>query len=117
MYNLAKHFKGKICTIFTVQINRNFKEENSKEYPKQLYNYFIGLLEDYDENGILFQQVTSGLRSYFLWDKIVGLAEEELITDKKEISKIEKKFTNPQSEAKYLDPEQLSAIMAQTNRP
>ena len=40
-----KYFIGKICTIFTMPINRNFKEENPNTFIEQPYHYFLGVIE------------------------------------------------------------------------
>ena len=73
-----KHFLNKVCTVFTNQINRNFKEENPTDYPKQLYNYFVGFVEDMDEAGILIRQVATGLRTYLCMHNVVAVAEEQV---------------------------------------
>jgi hypothetical protein len=71
-----KHFKGKVCTIFTTAINRDFQQENPSIYPKQLYKYFVGVVEDITDYGILIQQVVTGLRSWIFLSHVVSIAEE-----------------------------------------
>lgn len=66
-----KYFIGKACTIFTSEINRQFTEEQS-------LMYFTGIVEAIDETGILVAQIGKPLKSYFLFNKIVGIAEEEV---------------------------------------
>jgi hypothetical protein len=78
----AEYFVGKVCTVFTTPINRNFKEENPNTYPKPMYQYFMGRVLVVEHNGILIEQVISEnpnkkLRAYFRMEQIVGLAEEE----------------------------------------
>lgn len=79
---LKKIFIGKICTIFTNPINRDYKSENPKTYPKPLYTYFVGLIEDIDDCGIYTTQIATGLTSFFLWTNVVGIAQEELLDPK-----------------------------------
>ena len=79
MTNESKYFIGKLCTIFTVPINRDFRSENSQNYPQALYKYFMGVVEALDRDGLLLTQATTGLKSYFFREQIVAIAEEELL--------------------------------------
>lgn len=79
---IAAHFKDRICTVFTNQINRDFKTENPEMYPKQLYVYFVGLVVSIDNEGILLSQLNSSLKTFIYHNAIVGIAEEEIITEK-----------------------------------
>lgn len=85
-----QYFKGKVCTIFTLPINRNYKEENPSTFPSQMYMYFVGLVEDIDEEGILLTQLQTTNKSYWFWDKIIGIAEEEVVDTPEEVEKLEK---------------------------
>jgi hypothetical protein len=76
---LKKTFLGKICTIFTTPTNRDYKTENPKTYPKPLYTYFMGLIEDIDDDGLYTTQPTTGLSSFFPWPNMIGIAQEELL--------------------------------------
>lgn len=73
-----KYFIGKVCTVFTTQINRNFKEENPSRYPVNLYTYFVGFVEDIDEAGILLKQASTGHKTYLFMHNVVAVAEEVL---------------------------------------
>jgi tartrate dehydratase beta subunit/fumarate hydratase class I family protein len=84
MIKNLQHFIGKVCTIFTQPINRNFKEENPETYPEQPYIYFVGVVEAIDEYGVLITQPTTGLKSYFFLRNLVGIAEEEVLDPKNE---------------------------------
>ena len=66
------YFIGKICTVFTSPINRNYKEE-------QLHNYFLGIVESVDEVGISLKQLTGNLKTFLFLRNIVGIAEEEVL--------------------------------------
>jgi hypothetical protein len=74
-----KHFVGKICTIFTVPINRDYQKENPETYPQQLHAYFMGVVESVDQHGIMLTQLLTGKKSFFYHSAIVGIAEEELM--------------------------------------
>lgn len=78
---IALYFQNKVCTIFTSQINRDFKTENPETYPKQLYVYFVGLINSIDNDGILLSQLNSNLKTFIYHNSIVGIAEEEVITE------------------------------------
>lgn len=76
-----EYFIDKICTIFTVSCNRNFKEENPATYPQPVFHYFVGKILDIDDKGILLQQWNSDkkLRSFFFLDHVISISEEELL--------------------------------------
>jgi hypothetical protein len=88
-----QYFVGRAVTIFTKPINRDFKQESPTTYPQPLYNYFMGILLQADEHGILLQQVTpERLRSYFLMENCIGIAEEQTmdVNDPGDAKKIQK---------------------------
>ena len=64
---MIDYFVGKPCTIFTVQTNRNFKDENPATYPKQVIEYFVGIVESYDKNGILVKNLNRNTKSFFFF--------------------------------------------------
>jgi len=106
-----QYFVGRAVTVFTKPINRNFKEENPATYPQPLFNYFMGIVLQADEHGILLQQVTpERLRSYFLLENCVGIAEEQVMNqddpnDAREIEKIkeESKAVELPTEGQFID--------------
>jgi hypothetical protein len=73
------YFRGKVCSLFTNPINRNFKEENPKTQLEQNIMYFVGVVEDVDEYGIFFTQIQTGLKSYFFLNNLVAICEEEVL--------------------------------------
>lgn len=75
----VQQFKGKLVTVFLRTINRDFKTEMPESYPKPLYRYFMGVIESITENGIVIQQATNGLKAFYPWDSIAGIAEEEIL--------------------------------------
>jgi hypothetical protein len=121
-----KYFIGKVCSIFTLPISRNFKEESPETYPEQPYLYFIGVVEAVDDQGILVTQVTSGLKSYFFKQALVAIAEEQVLDPSNEkdaaaINQIKqanetvrdqlKKYEQKSNE--YVDPDQLTSMLKQ----
>lgn len=76
-----EYFLDKICTIFTIPINRDFKSENPSTFPQPIFHYFVGKILEIDEKGVFIQQWNSNkkLRSYFFTDHIVGICEEEVL--------------------------------------
>ena len=72
MKEYFKYFKGKPCTISTVQINFRFKEE-------QMMDYFMGIVENIDENGIWILHPVTKCRSYVLFPHIVSISEEQVL--------------------------------------
>ena len=75
------YFKGKVCTIICRSMNRNFQEEGPKTYPTQVYDYFVGIVESIDQNGILLKKINNNLKSYFYHSSIICISEEEVIDD------------------------------------
>ena len=76
-----KYFVGKICTILTRPLNRDFKEENPQNYREQICQYFLGKVLSIDSHGVLVEQILTPerLRSYFFFHSVVGLCEEQAL--------------------------------------
>jgi len=122
MYSeLLDHFVGKVCTIFTVEMNRDFKTEDPKSYPQPLYTYFLGRVEAIDDIGILISQPNGNLKSFFFWPNIVSISEEEELdpTNEEDAKTIESLRENAQSlsdkvqavqTGQNLDPEKLKEM-------
>lgn len=106
--NELKYFVGKVCTIFTCPINRDFKSENPTVYPKQVYVYFLGKIDSITESGIMLSQLLTGLKTFLFLSQVVGISEEEVIDEKKHAQEIEafKKQSNP-----YVDPNALANLV------
>lgn len=97
-----EYFVGKICTVFTVQTNRDFKAENPQTYPQPVFHYFVGRVIEVNQKGICLEQWNSEkkLRSFFFMDHIVSISEEEMLnpSDPKDRQIIEEyKKTNESS--------------------
>jgi hypothetical protein len=79
---MINYFKGKLCTIITSPINRDFQEEaiavgQKSLYPKNALNYFMGTFQGHDNLGVMLE--SGGTKTYYLFDKIVAIAEEEVL--------------------------------------
>lgn len=76
-----EYFVGKVCTVFTVQTNRDFKSENPQTFPQPVFHYFVGKVLDVSLKGITMEQWNSPkkLRTFFFMDHIVSLSEEEIL--------------------------------------
>lgn len=124
-----QRFVGKVCTVFTLPINRDFKQENPETYPKPLYVYFMGAVESIDEHGIMLQQTTTGLNSYIFLQNVVSISEEETLdpnnphdaeiierykTEAEDIQKeYEQKYQQPATDSPYVDVEAMSNLSEQ----
>lgn len=122
MKNTLDYFKDKICTIFTIPTNRDFKSENPKTFPQPIFHYFVGRLVEIENKGIWIEQWNSKkkLRSFFFFDHIIGICEEEilnpndpedskLINDYKKANEIAHK-QEKEEESQYIDIESLSKM-------
>lgn len=121
----TKYFLGRICTIITKSINRDFKAENPGTYPQQVFEYFLGLVESIDQQGVMLKQIGSDRRTYFFMHNIIGIAEEEVLdpekpVDAKKIDQIKEehrqetsrvqKAMQLQTTSGKIDPEKLAEI-------
>ena len=77
-----EYFAGKVCSVFTGPLNRDFKLEGAN-YLQQFYHYFLGVVEAIDEQGLLLRQVGSGLKIYFFKQSLIAIAEEEVLDPNK----------------------------------
>jgi len=120
-----QYFVGKVCSIFTQPISRNFKEESPETYPEQPYLYFVGVVDAVDEHGLLVSQITTGLKSYFFRAALVAIAEEQVLNpeDKKDAATIQEikevnhqlreKLKQEESKGEYVDPDRLTNMLKQ----
>lgn len=122
MKNSLDYFKNKICTVFTVPFNRDFKSENPKTFPQPMFHYFVGKVTDIDTKGIWLEQWNSKkkLMSFFFFDHIVSICEEEIlnpndpedskvINDYKKANEIAHK-QEQEEENQYIDIDSLSKM-------
>lgn len=64
-----QYFVGKVCTIITSPINRNFSE-------KILLDYFLGRIKKFDEMGIWYEHLNSKKMNFVFYSYVVTVAEE-----------------------------------------
>lgn len=109
-------FVGKVCTVFTLPTNRNFKEEDPNgEWLNQVMHYFLGLVEYINEDGIMLKQLTSNRKTFIFMSGIISISEEEVT--KVEEKKVETKLPEPKinaiktSESKFIDPESIEQLV------
>lgn len=103
MRNL-EYFKGKVCSIFTQPINKNLDQ-------KTIDFYFIGVVEDVDDNGVLITQIQTGLKSYFFFNSLIAIAEEEVIDPKsEEYVELTKKYEESRGE-KAINPTEMMSLL------
>ena len=67
-----QYFVGKICTIFTAPINREFNE-------RQNVDYFVGRVDGFDDKGILMSHVVSNCKNFYFFQNVISIAEEQLV--------------------------------------
>jgi hypothetical protein len=79
--NGLEYFVGRICTVFTVPTNRDFKSENPQTFPQPVFHYFVGKVLEVGQKGIVLEQWNSDkrLRTFFFLDHIVSISEEEIL--------------------------------------
>lgn len=115
-------FVGKVCTVLTNSVcKQNFTDV-------QFPDFFVGLIESIDEDGIFSKHPLTGCLNFYSWIHVVAVFQEQVIEENdpryeqimKEIkSKPEKKsgvmpvdISNNQ-EIKFLDPESMAKLAEQ----
>jgi hypothetical protein len=89
-----QYFVGKICSIFTKPVQRDFRLEGPN-YLQQLLQYFLGTVESIDEYGMLLTQRT-GLKIYIFREHLIAIAEEEVLDpEKPKDAEVIKAIENP----------------------
>lgn len=134
-----EYFVGKVCTVFTVPTNRDFKSENPQTFPQPVFHYFVGKVLEVTPRGISMEQWNSEkkLRSFFFMDHVVSISEEEILdpSNPKDLKIIEDfKKTNESSikkandnldtlktqrenmKGKFLDIESLTGLVGQSKK-
>ena len=73
---LQEAFIGKPVTILTKTIAKNnFKDD------MQFGAFFSCVLESVDEDGVFGKAILTGKQSFYAWSYIVGIVEEEFISE------------------------------------
>jgi len=109
-----KYFLGRVCTILTMPINRDYQAENPASYPQPLLEYFTGIVEHMGDEYIIVRQLGSDLKCMFYTSKIVGICEErtldpDVAEDKAEIEQLRPVVNKIQSGEKF-DPKSLQEL-------
>jgi len=81
MKNGLDYFVGRICTVFTVPTNRDFKSENPQTFPQPVFHYFVGRVIEVSPKGICIEQWNNSkkLRTFFMMEHVVSISEEEIL--------------------------------------
>ena len=111
-----RYFVGKVCTVFTQPINRDFKTENPQTYPQQLYFYFVGFVESVSETGIMLKQALTGMKTFLFLNHVIGISEEEVLDEKNpkhaaQIESFKKQQQQKKSQSPFIDPDSLSDLV------
>jgi hypothetical protein len=124
------YFIGRICTIFTVPTNRDFKSENPQTFPQPVFHYFVGRVIEISQKGIFIEQWNNKkkLRTFFLMDHVVSISEEEILDPSRpedmelieeykkanqpirDAAKSESKKNNEEPESPYVDIDSLESM-------
>jgi hypothetical protein len=72
MKDFLKHFVGKCCTINTTDVNFRYK-------PEQMMDYFMGVIEDINEEGIFLVHPITKCKSFIFFSHIIAIAEEQVL--------------------------------------
>ena len=112
-----KYFVGKVCTVTTVAVNFRFKEE-------QMMDYFMGQINNIDEQGILMTHPTTHCKNFIMLPHVVSISEEQVLyEDVPEHAKIieeyrqQKPITAPQrvlvpeKPPQLVNPKELAALV------
>lgn len=110
-----QYFVGKVCTVFTHPINRDFKTESPDTYPRQLLYYFLGLVESVDDDGIMLRQISSNQRTFLYHLGIIGIAEEQVLDPSKEEDAKTIENMRPKIETDEADEELKRSILQRQN--
>lgn len=120
---LQEAFVGKVCTILTVSVSKsNFTDI-------QLADFFTGLVESLDEDGVMLRHHLTGLRNFYVASQVVAILEEQVISEDdpnyqkvvEEIKKAPKDKTpvvtqvNPQKSA-FVDPAMMAQLAKQVTK-
>ena len=96
---LQEAFAGKVCTILTSTVAKtNFQDQ-------QFSDFFTGIIETIDEDGIFAKHHMTGCRNYYTWPHVVGVLEEQVIDQSNP------EYENIMKEIKKAPPENQMSIV------
>jgi len=115
-------FVGKVCTVLTSTVcKQNFTDV-------QFPDFFVGVVESIDEDGIFSKHPLTGCLSFYSWSHVVAILQEQVIeeTDPRYETIMEEIKNNPEKksgivpvdvsnsdEVRFLDPESMARIAEQ----
>jgi len=113
-------FVGKVCTILTSSVCKpNFTDI-------QFPDFFLGIVESIDEDGIFAKHPMTGCQSFYNWIHVVGVFQEQVILEDdpqyEELVKEIKKAPPQQqanivpvdpSKSPFVDPESMAKLAKQ----
>jgi hypothetical protein len=67
------YFEGRVCTIFTLAINRHFKKDT------QEIDYFVGLVDRVTELGIWTTHPTTKTKNFYFLNHVISISEEQVL--------------------------------------
>jgi len=70
--NDLSYFIGKVCTILTSPVNRQFVNET------QYVNIFVGIVDSINEKGIWIIKLGTRKKAFFTFHALVGINEESI---------------------------------------
>lgn len=116
---LQEAFVGKVCTVLTSAVAKN-------NFSDQIFSdFFTGFIETIDEDGVLSKHVRTGCKTFYSWNSIVAIVEEQFISeDNPEYNEILEKVQKSPPEvqtnviqldqqSQFVDPELMAKISAQ----
>jgi hypothetical protein len=119
---LQESFVGKVCTILTTTVNKvNFDNQ-------QFSDFFTGIIESLDEDGVFSKHHITGCKNYYSWQYIVGILEEQVISESESESDIQYSETvdthendnqEPilsQNSSQYIDLDMIANLAAKANQ-
>lgn len=107
---LQEAFLGRVCTVLTsAAAKNNFMDQ-------QFSDFFTGLIESIDEDGIFSRHPMTGCKNYYPWPHVICILEEQVVTAD------DPKYQEILEEIKKAPPENQAAIIpvdpqAQHNNP
>lgn len=86
------YFLDKVVTFIVPSINRKFDETH-------MIDYFVGKVSAINEFGFWFKHIQTGCKNFIYHDKIISIAEEQVITEAPEKQEIveEEKVESPKN--------------------
>lgn len=106
---LQESFVGRICTILTHSTNKsNYNDQ-------QFADFFTGTVDSIDEDGIFVTHIITKCKSYFSFQNVIGILEEQTINDTdpqyQEVEPLIKNESPLKNESPFIDPDMLSSLI------